>query len=228
MTAVNCPMCDLRFATRNERDWHLRNEHEHLHDTLRRTDLLTGRTTLLLRMWTSVADTPRQKVTGRDGWRLTTAVPTRPGPSGHRGRARRSQRRDAGRRRPGRAPIRQRPSSCTLEGGRRRPPFPRLSGGDVIVSRVRRALVSARTAGGRATLQPLRHGQCREGAPELETLLEQLGGLVQFVTLFVDTAERAESERAEVRCSNAVAQGEGLLEVVGSWPDISGPEAHIA
>ena len=31
MTAVNCPMCELRFATRNERDWHLRNEHEHLH-----------------------------------------------------------------------------------------------------------------------------------------------------------------------------------------------------
>jgi hypothetical protein len=31
MTAVNCPMCELRFATKNERDWHLRNEHEHLH-----------------------------------------------------------------------------------------------------------------------------------------------------------------------------------------------------
>ena len=31
MTAVNCPMCELRFATRNERDLHLRNEHEHLH-----------------------------------------------------------------------------------------------------------------------------------------------------------------------------------------------------
>jgi hypothetical protein len=30
MTAVNCPMCELRFATRNERDWHLRNEHGHL------------------------------------------------------------------------------------------------------------------------------------------------------------------------------------------------------
>jgi hypothetical protein len=24
-------MCELRFATKNERDWHLRNEHEHLH-----------------------------------------------------------------------------------------------------------------------------------------------------------------------------------------------------
>jgi hypothetical protein len=31
MTAVNCPMCALRFATKNERDWHLCNEHEHLH-----------------------------------------------------------------------------------------------------------------------------------------------------------------------------------------------------
>lgn len=31
MTAVNCPMCELRFPTRNERDWHLRNEHQHLH-----------------------------------------------------------------------------------------------------------------------------------------------------------------------------------------------------
>ena len=31
MTAVNCPMCDLRFSSRNERDWHLRNEHEHMH-----------------------------------------------------------------------------------------------------------------------------------------------------------------------------------------------------
>jgi|SoiMethySBSTD1v2_1073268.scaffolds.fasta_scaffold186146_2 hypothetical protein len=31
MTAVNCPMCELRFPTRSERDWHLRNEHEHLH-----------------------------------------------------------------------------------------------------------------------------------------------------------------------------------------------------
>lgn len=31
VTAVNCPLCELRFATRNERDWHLRNEHEHLH-----------------------------------------------------------------------------------------------------------------------------------------------------------------------------------------------------
>ena len=29
MTAVNCPMCELRFATRTERDWHLRNEHRH-------------------------------------------------------------------------------------------------------------------------------------------------------------------------------------------------------
>jgi len=31
MTAVNCPMCELRFVTRTERDWHLRNEHRH-HD----------------------------------------------------------------------------------------------------------------------------------------------------------------------------------------------------
>ena len=31
MTAVNCPMCELRFATRTERDWHLRNEHQHVH-----------------------------------------------------------------------------------------------------------------------------------------------------------------------------------------------------
>ena len=28
---VRQPMCELRFATKNERDWHLRNEHEHLH-----------------------------------------------------------------------------------------------------------------------------------------------------------------------------------------------------
>jgi hypothetical protein len=31
MTAVNCPMCELRFPNKNERDWHLRNEHQHLH-----------------------------------------------------------------------------------------------------------------------------------------------------------------------------------------------------
>jgi hypothetical protein len=31
MTAVNCPMCELRFATRTERDWHLRNEHQQVH-----------------------------------------------------------------------------------------------------------------------------------------------------------------------------------------------------
>jgi hypothetical protein len=31
MTVVNCPMCELRFATRTERDWHLRNEHRHAH-----------------------------------------------------------------------------------------------------------------------------------------------------------------------------------------------------
>jgi hypothetical protein len=31
MAAVNCPLCVLRFASRNERDWHVRNEHEHLH-----------------------------------------------------------------------------------------------------------------------------------------------------------------------------------------------------
>jgi hypothetical protein len=30
MTAVNCPMCELRFRNKNERDWHLRNEHQHL------------------------------------------------------------------------------------------------------------------------------------------------------------------------------------------------------
>jgi hypothetical protein len=31
MTAVNCPLCELRFSNRNERDWHLRNEHRHAH-----------------------------------------------------------------------------------------------------------------------------------------------------------------------------------------------------
>jgi hypothetical protein len=31
MTALNCPMCELRFATRTERDWHLRNEHQRAH-----------------------------------------------------------------------------------------------------------------------------------------------------------------------------------------------------
>ena len=31
MTAVNCPMCELRFPNRNERDWHLRNEHQRAH-----------------------------------------------------------------------------------------------------------------------------------------------------------------------------------------------------
>jgi len=31
MTAVNCPMCELRFPSRNERDWHLRNEHHQVH-----------------------------------------------------------------------------------------------------------------------------------------------------------------------------------------------------
>lgn len=30
-SAVNCPLCELRFFSRNERDWHLRNEHEQLH-----------------------------------------------------------------------------------------------------------------------------------------------------------------------------------------------------
>jgi hypothetical protein len=29
MTAVNCPMCTLRFRNKNERDWHLNNEHHH-------------------------------------------------------------------------------------------------------------------------------------------------------------------------------------------------------
>lgn len=31
MTAVNCPMCELRFATKNERDWHLDHEHHPVH-----------------------------------------------------------------------------------------------------------------------------------------------------------------------------------------------------
>ena len=31
MTAVNCPMCELRFATKTERDWHLTNEHQRAH-----------------------------------------------------------------------------------------------------------------------------------------------------------------------------------------------------
>ena len=31
MAVVNCAMCELRFATRAERDWHLRNEHRHAH-----------------------------------------------------------------------------------------------------------------------------------------------------------------------------------------------------
>ena len=33
MTVVNCPLCVLRFATKNERDDHLRTEHgqHHLH-----------------------------------------------------------------------------------------------------------------------------------------------------------------------------------------------------
>jgi hypothetical protein len=26
MTAVNCPLCELRFPNRNERDWHVREE----------------------------------------------------------------------------------------------------------------------------------------------------------------------------------------------------------
>ena len=38
MTAVNCPMCELRFSNRNERDWHLRNEHEHIHPHAPATD----------------------------------------------------------------------------------------------------------------------------------------------------------------------------------------------
>jgi len=29
MTAVNCPMCELRLATRKERGWHLNDEHRH-------------------------------------------------------------------------------------------------------------------------------------------------------------------------------------------------------
>ena len=72
MTAVNCPMCELRFATRNERDWHLRNEHEHLHVHPRRIDLSSGRITPLRRMWTSVAETPRRKA--RRTRRLATEV----------------------------------------------------------------------------------------------------------------------------------------------------------
>jgi hypothetical protein len=33
MTVVNCPLCVLRFATKNERDDHVRTEHgeHHLH-----------------------------------------------------------------------------------------------------------------------------------------------------------------------------------------------------
>ena len=31
MTAVNCPMCELRFRAKNERDWHLDNEHHPVH-----------------------------------------------------------------------------------------------------------------------------------------------------------------------------------------------------
>jgi hypothetical protein len=31
MTAVNCPMCVLRFSNKNERDWHLDHEHHHPH-----------------------------------------------------------------------------------------------------------------------------------------------------------------------------------------------------
>ncbi|HEY6746787.1 MAG TPA: hypothetical protein VI357_13840 [Mycobacteriales bacterium] len=31
MAVYNCPLCELRFSNKNERDWHLRNEHEHLH-----------------------------------------------------------------------------------------------------------------------------------------------------------------------------------------------------
>jgi hypothetical protein len=40
MTAFNCPVCPLRFATRNERDWHLREEHgsHRIHRPLRTAD----------------------------------------------------------------------------------------------------------------------------------------------------------------------------------------------
>jgi hypothetical protein len=31
MTVAHCPLCELRFATRTERDWHVRNEHGHAH-----------------------------------------------------------------------------------------------------------------------------------------------------------------------------------------------------
>ena len=31
MTVAPCPLCELRFATRTERDWHVRNEHGHPH-----------------------------------------------------------------------------------------------------------------------------------------------------------------------------------------------------
>jgi hypothetical protein len=38
MTAVNCPLCQLRFASKNERDWHLRDEHgsHHIHHPITR------------------------------------------------------------------------------------------------------------------------------------------------------------------------------------------------
>jgi hypothetical protein len=29
MTVHNCPLCELRFASRSECEWHLRNEHRH-------------------------------------------------------------------------------------------------------------------------------------------------------------------------------------------------------
>jgi len=31
MTAVNCPLCVLRFPTKTERDWHMRNDHQQVH-----------------------------------------------------------------------------------------------------------------------------------------------------------------------------------------------------
>jgi len=31
MTVHNCPLCELRFASRSECEWHLRNEHRHAH-----------------------------------------------------------------------------------------------------------------------------------------------------------------------------------------------------
>ncbi len=39
MTAVQCHLCELRFRNRNERDWHVRNEHRHRRPTPTPTQL---------------------------------------------------------------------------------------------------------------------------------------------------------------------------------------------